>query len=203
MVDLIRESKRDFLGRVISFPVVTVEGNDYRDCVDLSERYWANTKTGPYGKGIASNEKDPYKTARIGIAGEFAFAKLFNLNYSFQFLINGDDHDFISASGFSVNVKTKSYWFVPDRSSIRIGSNYALDDDMYVFCCVDTLDPYHDDREAGSVDIAIVGWLDREQVAKCPRHQSRSWKSNHNNIEVYFSGLRKTETIKPYFDGTI
>jgi hypothetical protein len=51
---------------------------EYEICEKTSDgdNYKANSNPGNFGKGLISNNGDQFRTARVGLLGEMAFAKI-------------------------------------------------------------------------------------------------------------------------------
>lgn len=171
-------------------PVIDIEGDEYKQCLDGSARYWANEKPGNYGKGLIASEEDPTKPVRVGLLGEMAVAKLFGVPVHFGYRKYGDKSDLrIGGGRISVDVKTASrdYGSVLIRCENENGTKIPLSSDFYIAAIV-----ISDDIEGRSARVAIVGSIKRCDVERCEIRQGRG---QHFNYDVPFARTRLIEDL--------
>src|SRR3972149_9309550 len=78
----IKKITKHFNGKYCDCIEVIINGKDYQICQKASEYRWCNNKEGHYGKGLANTFLDQCKVSRIGLLGEAAFAKIFQMPFN-------------------------------------------------------------------------------------------------------------------------
>lgn len=114
---------------------VETTNEEYLICEEYSSKRWSNTKKGDYGKGFANTKDDPYKVERIGLLGEMAVGKIFNLPVDLTYREGGDECDFILAKSITSNSKcrTKKYDEAIVVCENEHGQKMSLKNDIYIF----------------------------------------------------------------------
>ncbi len=148
---------------------------------EYSSYRWSNTKTGKYGKGILNTKDDKFKVERIGLLGEIAFAKLFNLKTDFEYRKGGDKYDFV-LNGKAIDVKVAAK-FPEYRKGLILrrserGYEIKVSKDIYVFGYL----------KSESI-VTFVGYQHKSFIEKLPIVDSRIRFFAHKNCEVNYDDL--------------
>lgn len=172
---------------------IEILGKDYEKCVKSTEgeNFWSNSKTGKYGSGLCTTNKDKYKPARTGRLGELAVARLLNVEADFSYIELGDSEDMLYY-GKKVDVKTatRNYGKGLIYCQNQWGKIIPLNKDLYIFSFV-----REEDRDNKYCKIVIVGYLPRYKVKKCPIERSRVAGAKHLNYEIRFCDTYPIERL--------
>lgn len=170
---------------------VTISGDEYISCEKAACNFWANSKKGRWGRGLINNSEDPYKVERVGLLGEMAFSKQFNIPVNFEYKQFGNETDF-EIKGKTLDVKTAARKYSYEAGLIRAqtekGNNVALHADIYYFAYIE-----NDDREKKVATVELVGAISKEKVLELPLSDAKIGK--HKNYEVPYSDLLPLEEI--------
>ena len=171
-----------------------VFGSEYDVCVEAAQNRWANTKKGAYGKGMINSDSDPYRVERVGLVGEFAFAKLCGLSVDIGYKHGGDQYDFLLEDGRTVDVKVaaKRYRYEAGLIYAQTGSgtDIPVKCDIYAFGFLE-----YDKPDARMANAIFVGWCDKETVIHKPLVKAQTFKSNHKNKEIPYAELRSMSEL--------
>jgi hypothetical protein len=166
---------------------VKIQDTEYELCDEYSHKRWSNEKTGFYGGGMLNSAEDKHKTERIGLLGEYAFSKLFDIPVDFSYRKFGDDCDFLMGK-YKIDVKTESklHWY---NSGLIYGMNeygkkIYLKSDIYVFSYIE-----FDNRTNKNAIINIIGFELKRNIEKTDLVPGRKNGSKHFNYEVLYDKL--------------
>ncbi len=167
--------------------LVHLDKNLYQLAVEASSNRWSNTKKGGYGKGILNSKSDKYKTERIGLLGELAFAKLFNLKVDLDYKHGGDKFDFL-ISEKTYDIKTSSKRPLYEQGLImRVTENGKLieiDKDYYVFGYLK-----EENLQALWAEVVFIGYQTKEFIEKLTIVPPKVEYLKHKNVEVNYSDM--------------
>lgn len=171
--------------------LIEIAPEDYTICDKASRDYWSSSKGGKYGRGILNTEGDPFRTERIGLLGEMAFARFFGLEIKIEYKKHGDDYDFLLANGKTVDVKTASrnYGAVLVQYENSHGRVTFKPKDIYVGAYLSS-----ENIEQSSAEIELVGFTTVEFVVGLT--QVKSKVGRWTNYEIPFSSLRSLSELR-------
>ena len=172
--------------------IIKIKNEEYQYCVEKSEEYWCNKKTGFFGRGIINTKKDKYKVTRIGLFGEMALAKYLGITPDFKFIHCGDQFDFI-INGKTIDVKTASrnYGASLIRCRSEKGRSVFKPKDIYVAALLE-----EENSDKLFCRISLKGWETLDFVRKLPEVPAMVGK--HLNYELKFDQLRGIGTLKKF-----
>lgn len=164
----------------------SVSGKDYVRCEDGSKNMWCNSKPGKYGAGLANTKDDPYKVSRIGLIGETAFGKIFNLPVCFEYHKFGKKEDFTMGPNKKVDIKTakRNYWNGLVMAKNDDGIDISLKADTYVFGFVEI-----ENIVEKKAIVNFVGYAKKEIISTITPVVGRTRGSKHMNYEVPYDML--------------
>lgn len=176
------------IGRLdIDCITVKLTPEEWDICDQSSANMWTNKKGGSYGKGLINTIEDPHFAERVGRIGEVAFSKISGLNVDLSYREKGDDQDFITKDGISIDVKTSSkcpaYKQMLITGEMR-GKALELKSDYYVAAYL-----AHEDRINKKATVVIVGWCTREQGMAGGLKIGRKG-TYYKNYEVHYRDLK-------------
>lgn len=172
-----------------SYPVVsvTISGDEWLVCHEYSFRRGCNKKTGTYGVGIENSKfgnNDPRIVERLGLLGEMALAKLWNLPVDFterdydqyDFMCHGKKIDIKVSNGYYsgnfIQVINQNGYHIPLRHDIYIGGHVAKEDKTKQFAT-----------------IVLAGWQTHEFVEGLPTVKSTAKGASHYNKRLEYADL--------------
>lgn len=147
--------------------VVRVSGEEYEVCEATSHggNYKANSNPGKFGKGLISVDGDEFRTARTGLIGEMAFAKVMSLPVDVGFRPFGDESDFMLEK-YKTDIKchyglyrTDPYNF--EQHTTERGTVKQVRKDLYVQSFLE-----HEDRAAKTAQVVFVGYYTKRMVER-------------------------------------
>jgi hypothetical protein len=186
---------------------VEIEGEDYVRCVATAcgQNYWAESKSGDYGSGVANTKEDPHCATRTGLLGQMAFGKIFGEGVDLDYRRGGDEYDNLlvplkpNLKTLKVDQKTPMYNRGEGVVLYRTESGVVqpLDKDIYVFNYI-----HLDRRDKDSATVIVVGYAFPQQIAECRIARGRGKKpgteGNHWNYYVPFDVLRPIGKFRDY-----
>lgn len=173
--------------------LVEITGDDYRACelASRGENFWANSKVGAYGAGLCATEDDQYKPARVGLLGQMAYAKVFNLPVDLVYRKGGDKQDNLLTDNrgktYKVDVKCAMNAGRKDQLIYHTnewGKRIPLDKDIYVLSRIQS-----EDRAAEKAEVLLIGFVLNKDVSDCDVKPGRKG-NGHLNYEVPFTKAR-------------
>lgn len=174
-------------------PIIEIFKKNYEKCElsTIGDKFWGNSKFGKYGAGLCKTDKDKFKPARTGRLGELAVAQLLGVSANLNYINGGDSEDFIY-HGKRVDVKTatRNYGKGLIYHKNEWGKIIPLEKDLYIFSFIK-----EEDRSTKYCKIAIVGYLPRYKVKRCPIERSRVAGARHLNYEVRFCDTYPIERL--------
>ena len=148
---------------------------------------------------IWEKEKSDYRDATpnalpVGILGELAFAKVFNMPMDTDYKRGGDRCDFIINKNIKVDVKTSMTWkkYKSPKCFVRVGEKgkeYPIDKDIYV---TNILEEFGDDK----CIISLVGYITGKRVNDLSNVESKKYE-NVINKEI---PILETEPISKMYN---
>lgn len=166
--------------------IVEVNGDEYDACVKASEYYWGNSKPGAYGAGLGSTTADKFKTARTGLLGQMAFAKIFNQPVDLEYRKGGDKFDNkIGKRTFDIKCAMNGN---SGRNLIQYINEFgeenqqALSKDYYILSYIES-----EDRMRKKCEIVIVGYTTKKDIQE---GETQIAAAGHKNYVVRFSKSR-------------
>lgn len=165
--------------------VVKIDGEEYEECERASENFWASSKKGAYGEGLASTKKDKRLAERTGCLGQMAFGKLTGLLVDTTYRRGGDSQDVLIGK-YRVDIKTATYDYgaVLAYHTNEWGEKQLVDKDIYVGAYIE--------KECRTNKIAIVvmtGFALKEDVERCEVAVGKKG-NGHLNYVIPFDTLR-------------
>ena len=185
--------KKVFDSTEINCIVVEVDGNEYDACVNASigKNFWGNSKPGAYGAGLGSTTVDKFKTARTGLLGQMAFAKIFNQPVDLEYRKGGDKFDNkIGKRTFDIKCAMRGdsgrnlIQYINERGQIN---QQALSKDIYILSYIES-----EDRMRKKCKIVIVGFATKKDIQEC---ETQIAEAGHSNYVVRFSKSRSIVTL--------
>jgi hypothetical protein len=163
---------------------IRIEATDYLLCEQSASNMASNKKKGFYGSGLLNTKGDPYRAERTGRLGELGLARYLKVEPNFDYLIKGDEYDFIY-EGNRIDVKTSRYNYGCGLvlAVTEFGVYKPLTSDIYVFGYIE-----HEDRKKKIADINYCGFIFKENVIREPV-VGRKAGSRHLNFEIPYSEL--------------
>lgn len=177
---------------------VWLSPEEWQACHDASvgDKFWGNSKPGAYGKGLCGTEGDPYKPARTGLIGQYAFAKLFRQNADLEYRKGGDSYDAMLGDA-KVDIKCatrdRGEGLVQKTNEFGVENPQALSKDIYVFCYIKS-----EDIEKKEARVAFVGFAFRWDIAQCKVTDGYRGKG-HKNYVVPYSGLKTIASLLRHY----
>jgi hypothetical protein len=180
--------------------VIKIEGVEWELCDAASKHRGCNTKPGSYGRGIKNTDDDPFIVTRMGMLGEFAYAKIKNLPVDLTFRAY-DDTDF-TENGKTVDVKLATTVSLINRIQAITDRGFATPPkcDIYVFGYCEA-----ESRDEKWARVVLTGWQSKTFIENLPITPSPVKDCSHQNYDVYAHMLRplinvETHTYVPYND---
>ena len=162
--------------------LVKVAGSNYRECVRASKIFAANNFKGAYGKGLISDEKDPYKTTRVGLLGEMAFGIITNKPVNTEYKEHGDSADFwINGNMLDVKCASKKIPINYILHTNEYGKKLYLKQCIFVYAFLE-----NEDRSDECSEIVLTGFNSEIEVSRSPVRRGKRGKG-HLNYEVSFA----------------
>lgn len=198
VVSPIISKKKTHNGKVTECYIVDLEKHEWKACHEASigDRFWGNSKSGAYGKGLCGSDDDPYKPARIGLIGQVAFAKLFYQKADLEYRNGGDSHDTM-LGGATVDIKCatrdRGEGLIQKTNEFGAENPQALSKDIYVFGFVE-----YEDMKEKEATVAFVGFAFRWDVAQCKVADGYRGKG-HKNYVVPYSGLHSITKLRSLY----
>ncbi len=177
------------------YMLVSVSSDEYRLCEEASHNFWANSKGGAYGAGLANTPDDPARVTRTGLLAQMAFAKLCNQPVDLEYREYGDRYD-NKIGEYLIDIKCalRDYGAGLIYHTNEWGKQIPLDKDIYVFSYIES-----DDRVAKGASIVFTGCATQKEIQKCEIKQG--FRGNgHMNYVVPFSGLRSMSRLLTFID---
>lgn len=177
--------KRLFNGKEKDCIIVEVEDDEYVACDNASRNFWSSSKKGMYGKGLLNSENDPYKTERIGLLGQMAFAKLIDEPVDLIYRLGGDKQDNLILGKFKLDMKcaARNYGANLIQKTNEFGKEQKIDKHVYVGSFVDS-----DKFEEKKAKIILVGYCLQKDIFEAKIAPAR--KGKHINYEIPFEEMR-------------
>ena len=171
--------------------VVEITAEEYLYVEEAVENWWLNQKHGEWGEGLANNteEGDGKKAQRIGLLGEVAFAKIFQVLVQVGYEFRGNDYDF-DFLGETWEMKTA----LCNREAglVRVisdtGVELPLSADNYIFAYL-----VSEDKEQKCAKIALVGTITKDLLQEQPIVPAR--KGFHQNREAPYDLLTPIQDL--------
>lgn len=169
---------------------IEISGDEYFKCEEFSQKMWANSKQGEWGRGLINDPSDRAKAERTGLLGEMAFAKIFNIPINLDYADGGEDTDFILFRHDTIDVKsaTYNYGVALLKAETNTGRSIQQKNDVYVFSYLEK-----DDAINKHAFVIIVGYEYRETILSKPKVPAR--KGNHKNYELSYAELKPIKIL--------
>lgn len=178
-----------FDGKIKDCYRVIVSGDDWSLCHEASKHRWSNEKTGHYGSGMANTANDEFRVTRIGLIGEVAFGKIFDLEVDFGYRKGGDKSDFVMGPEKLVDVKTATCLQRYARGLIYAKSEggvvIPLKADIFVFSFLEK-----ESKEEKAAIVNFVGYEVKSVIEKIIPVLGRKIGSKHMNYEIKYSEMK-------------
>lgn len=164
---------------------VNIDAHEYELCENTSNKWWANSKTGTYGRGLCRTSDDPCKPVRTGLLGQMAYGKLFHAPVDLAYRRGGDAYDTLIGDNLKVDIKcaTRNYGKGLIYQRNEWGDVIPVDKDIYVFSYVQS-----DDRINRAAVVIMVGFMLNTDVKQCPVKPGKYGR--HFNYEVHLDCVR-------------
>ena len=178
--------------------VVQISDSEYEICDKTShgDNYKANSNPGKFGKGLISNTDDQFRTARVGLLGEMAFAKIMNLQVDISFRPFGDISDFMLEK-YKTDIKchyglykTDPYNF--EQHTTERGTIKQINKDLYIQSFLE-----NEDRAAKTAQIVFIGYYTRRMVEKSQKVSSA--RGSFLNHKLTFVAARPIQELVKRF----
>jgi len=178
--------KKNYFGFVLNCFSIRIKGIDYDTCKEQRQgsKFWGNQKKGIYGKGLCATELDPFKPARMGLIGEVAFGKIFNLPVNVGYEEKGDKYDFlIGPKSINVKLAGSDSGVGLIRHSNQNNKIMPLKQDIYVFGILEKeeIDEY--------ADVLLLGYILKQDIFSMSSVQ-KARIGLHFNYEVPYFKLK-------------
>jgi hypothetical protein len=176
-------------GTEIDCIVVEVDGDEYDACVKASigGEYWGNSKPGAYGAGLGSTDDDEFKTARTGLLGQMAFAKIFNQPVDLEYRKGGDKFD-NKIGEYTYDIKcamrNSGRNLIQHTNEFGKKNQQALSKDCYILSYIES-----EDIPRKKCKVVIVGFATKKDIKGC-KTKIGDKGNGHLNYAVPFNKSR-------------
>jgi len=174
--------KKMFSGTEIDCIVVEVDGDEYDACVNASigKKFWSNSKPGAYGAGLASTAADKFKTARTGLLGQMAFAKIFNQPVDLEYRKGGDKFD-NKIGRYTYDIKCATWDsgqnLIQHTNEFGKKNEQALSKDLYILSYIES-----EDKIQKKCKVVIVGYATKKDIQECETKIGKLGKGHYNYV---------------------